>query len=122
MTLDGQGNLVLHTAGGDVVEHAPVVYQEIGGVRQPVSGQFVLEGDGQVGFAVGAYDHSQPLVIDPVLSYSTYLGGSGDDDGYGIAVDAAGNAYVTGYTASTDFPTTPTPCRRPTAAATTMPS
>ena len=53
MTLDAQGNLVLHTAGGDVLEHAPVVYQETGGVRQAVAGQFVLEGDGQVGFAVG---------------------------------------------------------------------
>ena len=106
MTIDGQGNLVLHTSAGDVLEDAPVVYQESGGVRQPVSGQFVLEGDGQVGFAVGAYDHTQPLVIDPVLSYSTYLGGTGYDQGSGIAVDTAGNAYVTGYTDSTDFPTT----------------
>ena len=107
MAIDGQGNLVLHTSAGDVTEDAPVVYQESGGVRQPVSGQFVLEGDGQVGFALGAYDHTQPLVIDPVLSYSTYLGGSGSDEGQGIAVDAAGNAYVTGLTQSTDFPTTP---------------
>jgi hypothetical protein len=106
MTLDDQGDLVLHTSGGDVLEHAPVVYQDSGGVRQPVSGQFVLEGDGQVGFALGAYDHSQPLIIDPVLSYSTYLGGAGEDDGYGIAVDAAGNAYLTGNTGSTNFPTT----------------
>jgi len=106
MTIDGHGNLVLHTSGGDVVEDAPVVYQESGGVRQPVSGQFVLEGDGQVGFALGVYDHTQPLVIDPVLSYSTYLGGTGNDIGQGIAVDTAGNAYVTGYTSSTNFPTT----------------
>ncbi len=105
MTIDGQGNLVLHTSAGDVLEDAPVVYQESGGVRQPVSGQFVLEGDGQVGFALGAYDHTRPLVIDPVLSYSTYLGGTGNDAGFGIAVDTAGDAYVTGYTSSTDFPT-----------------
>ena len=82
-TLDAQGNLVLQTAGGDVVEQAPVLYQEAGGVRQAVSGQYVLEGDGQVGFAVGATTASQPLVIDPILSYSTYLGGSGDDIGHG---------------------------------------
>jgi hypothetical protein len=106
MALDGQGDLVLHASGGDVVEHAPVVYQEVGGVRQPVSGRFVLEGDGQVGFALGAYDPSRPLIIDPVLSYSTYLGGAGGDAGFGIAVDTAGNAYVTGETGSTDFPTT----------------
>ena len=106
MTIDGQGDLVLHTSGGDVLEHAPVVYQESGGVRQPVSGQFVLEGDGQVGFAVGAYDHTQPLVIDPVLSYSTYLGGTSLTACSGIAVDSAGDAYVTGTTYSTDFPTT----------------
>jgi hypothetical protein len=106
ITLDDQGNLVLHTSGGDVVEQAPVVYQESGGVRQPVSGQFVLESGGQVGFALGIYDHSQPLVIDPVLSYSTYLGGKGEDEGYGIAVDAAGNAYVTGRTGSANFPAT----------------
>jgi len=106
MTLDSQGNLVLHTAGGDVVEHAPVVYQEVGGARQAVAGHYVLEGNGHVGFAVGAYDASQALVIDPVLGYSTYLGGSGNYDvGQGIAVDSAGNAYVTGVTNSSDFPT-----------------
>src|SRR5438093_1158128 len=59
----------------------------------------------QVGFAVAAYDPSKPLVIDPGLSYSTYLGGSSSDEGVGIAVDTAGNASVTGWTGSTDFPT-----------------
>jgi uncharacterized repeat protein (TIGR01451 family) len=110
-TIDAQGNLVLRTAGGDVVEHAPVLYQEQGGDRQAVTGHYVMEGDGQAGFAVGAYDASQPLVIDPTLSYSTYLGGgnnSGDasgDAGRGIAVDAAGNVYVTGIAGSSSFPT-----------------
>jgi len=105
VALDAQGNLILHTASGDVVQRAPVIYQEVGGARQTVSGHYVLGAEGQVGFAVGAYDASRPLVIDPVLSYSTYLGGSGENDGNAIAVDAAGNAYVTGSTASTDFPT-----------------
>jgi hypothetical protein len=104
-SLNRAGNLVLHTSGGDVVEHAPVVYQEINGRHQAVAGRYVLEGNRQVGFQVGRYDHSKPLVIDPVLSYSTYLGGSGQDEGYGIAVDGAGNAYVTGSTTSNRFPT-----------------
>jgi hypothetical protein len=106
VSLDGQGNLVLATALGDVLEHAPVVYQDVGGARQPVTGQFVLLGQSEVGFQVGAYDASLPLTIDPVLSYSTYLGGSGADSGQAIAVDGSGNAYVTGYATSTDFPTT----------------
>src|SRR5262249_26223343 len=58
MTLDGHGNLVLHPQGGDVIQQAPVIYQEINGVRQPVSSRFVLQGDNQVGFAVGPYDHT----------------------------------------------------------------
>jgi hypothetical protein len=107
----------LHLAGGDVVQHAPVVYQDGDGGRVPVAGAYVLHGDGTVGVSVGAYDAARPLVIDPVLGYSTYLGGSGAfnyspefessgiaDDATGIAVDGAGNAYVTGYTYSTDFP------------------
>ena len=73
-SLDRAGNLVLHTSGGDVIEQAPVVYQEINGRHQAVAGRYVLQGNHQVGFQVGRYDHSKPLVIDPVLSYSTYLG------------------------------------------------
>jgi hypothetical protein len=107
LVLDGQGDLVLHAAGGDLVEQAPVVYQDVGGLRRPVAGRFVLEGGDQVGFAVGAYDRRLPLVIDPTLSYSTYLGGTRADSGYGIAVDRDGDAYVVGNTFSTDFPTTP---------------
>src|SRR5439155_8211839 len=66
----------------------------------------MLKGKHQVGFQVAAYDASEPLVIDPVLFYSTYLGGSGFDQGLGIAVDISGNAYVMGFTNSTNFPTT----------------
>jgi hypothetical protein len=113
VSLDSQGDLVLHAGGQDIVQHKPVVYQDVNGSRQAVAGSFVLRDDPnaaamtthQIGFTLGNYDVSRPLVIDPVLSYSTYLGGSGYDGGTAIAVDAAGNAYVTGNTTSTDFPT-----------------
>jgi hypothetical protein len=99
ITLDAQGNLVLHTAGSDVIEQAPVVYQNVGGIRQSVAGKFVLEGN-TVGFQVGAYDPTRPLVIDPTLSYATYIGGGGTLATGGamqaIAVDSTGDAYVTG--------------------------
>src|SRR5262249_46940031 len=101
------GNLVIHTAAGDPVEHAPVLYQEGSGGRQAVAGRYVLLAPDRVGFRVDAYDRSRPLVIDPTLAYSTYLGGSSYDFGYGIAVDAAGNAYVTGTACRINFPTPP---------------
>jgi hypothetical protein len=87
-----------------------VSYQRIGGERVPVESRYkLLEGDGGgYGFAVGAYDPRYPLVIDPGLDYSTFLGGTnGQDQGLGIAVDGRGRAYVTGVTFSSDYPTTP---------------
>ncbi len=105
IALDAQGNLVVHTSGSDLVQQAPMVYQNVGAARHAVAGKFVLEGHNQVGFRLGAYDHSRSLVIDPVLSYSTYLGGNSEEQGKAIAVDAAGNAYLTGYTYSANFPT-----------------
>src|SRR5207245_1382942 len=80
MTLDPQGNLILHTAGGDVVEQAPLIFQESNGVRQTVVGAYVLGDDGKVSFLVGPYDLSKPLIIDPVLVYATYLGGRVRDE------------------------------------------
>jgi hypothetical protein len=95
LALDSHGNLVLHEPGGDVIEQAPVVYQDIGGLRQAVAGRFVLEGNNQFGFQLGAYDPSRPLVIDPTLSYSSYIGGNSGRM-FAIAVDSAGAAYLAG--------------------------
>lgn len=99
------GDLVVSTPSGDLTHAKPVIYQEIGGQRRPVDGRFSVNGD-KVGFVVGSYDKSRPLVIDPTLAYSTYLGGSGQELPSAMAVDGQGNAYVVGTTRSPDFPTT----------------
>ena len=106
LRLDADGNLVVSIAGGDVIEHTPVIYQDIGGMRRRVAGGYELRNGHTVGFKLAAYDHGKRLTIDPSLVYSTYLGGSSPDYGQGIAADSSGNAYVTGYTFSEDFPTT----------------
>ncbi len=103
--LELNGDLVLRMNDGELRLRRPVIYQEKGGRRQEIRGGYVLEGEQQVGFQIAKYDHGRPLYIDPVLSYATYLGGSGDDLGYGIAVDSAGNSYIVGSTTSTNFPT-----------------
>jgi hypothetical protein len=105
LALEPQGDLLLHTAGEVIRQRKPTIYQEVDGVRQTIAGGYVLKNHGQVGFQVAAYDASRPLVIDPVLSYSTYLGGLGSDFANDITVDSAGNTYVTGETASVNFPT-----------------
>jgi uncharacterized repeat protein (TIGR01451 family) len=88
----------------EVVEHAPVAWQTIDGRRVPVSARYSLNPDGSFGFVLGAYDPAYPLILDPTLSFSTYLGGSNQDSARAVAVDSQGNVYLTGQTASTDFP------------------
>lgn len=107
LSIDDDGALVIAVEGRDIIEKAPAVYQDIGGRRRSVAGRYVLRSRDRVGFAVAPYDHARPLVIDPTLVYSFALTGTGDEYPVGIAVDAAGNAYVTGYTTSPNFPTTP---------------
>jgi len=98
------GELVLEMAhGAQVVQRAPIVYQETNGVRATVSGKYILNGK-TVSFVIGNYDRSKPLVIDPQLVYSTYYGGSSLDAANGIVIDRVGNAYIAGDTASTDLP------------------
>jgi len=104
---DDSGNLVISSTAGDVLVHKPVAYQQQDGTRQAVDARFILKANNRVGFELGNYDRSRELVIDPSVSYaySTYLGGSAEDDGFGIAFDGSGNAYVTGETESPNFPT-----------------
>ena len=98
------GDLVIASATGEVSLKRPRVYQWSEGSTLPVDCSYRIKGEHRIGFVLGAFDPSLPLVIDPVLTYSTYLGGSEDDRGLGIAVDAEGNTYVTGVTQSANFP------------------
>jgi hypothetical protein len=127
--LDENGDLILAASGGEVRLKAPRIYQPAAsGTQQDVAGHFVVRGDGQVGFEVGAYDRSRMLVIDPVLAYSTYLGGAADEacsvispvvvaavasppSGCpAVALDASSNIYIAGSTTSTTgIPLVPTP-------------
>ena len=100
------GDLVLQVAGGEVRQHKPVAYQEAGGERREVESRYVINHQRQVAIKVGEYDRTKPLIIDPTLSYSTYLGGSdGYEYGNDIAIDSSGYVYVTGETIATNFPT-----------------
>jgi uncharacterized repeat protein (TIGR01451 family) len=98
------GNLILHVAGGSVRLNAPHVYQRIGDREQAVAASFQMRSANRVGFAIGRYDRSRELVIDPVLDYSTYFGGSGDELSTSIAVDGASNIYLSGSTTSANLP------------------
>lgn len=104
LAVDGAGDLIVSSRAGDLRLHKPVASQESPSGRQTVTARFSLGADDQVRFALGSYDRSRELVIDPAVAYSTFLGGSGEDEALAIAVDAAGDAYVTGTTESPNFP------------------
>jgi hypothetical protein len=101
--LDANGNLVLTAAGRELRLHRPVAYQAVDGKRRAVAANYRLRGD-DIAFELGPYDHRRELVIDPVLTYATYLGGSGFDAIMGVALDRSGIIHVAGSTMSTDFP------------------
>jgi hypothetical protein len=111
--LNARGDLLLHTAAGTLTQLRPVAYQQLGGRRSAVAAGYRIASPAhphrhtpaQVTLALGAYDRSRPLVIDPSLVYSTFLGGGGYDGVRAVAVDANGSAYVAGETLSVDFPT-----------------
>ncbi|MBI3249008.1 MAG: hypothetical protein HYZ50_21100 [Deltaproteobacteria bacterium] len=119
LQITDNGDLIVSVAGGEVRLRKPQIYQEIDGVRQPISGHYVIIDSEissplipnpqsltpKVGFQIAAYDTSKPLIIDPVLSYSTYLGGSSDDYAYALTPDGSGGVWVAGETYSTNFPT-----------------
>jgi Beta-propeller repeat len=99
------GDLLIGVGGESIRQHKPIVYQEIKGERREIEGRYAIRSGGRVGFEVGQYDANAALIIDPVLEYSTFLGGNYGAQGLAIAVNSTGNAYVTGVTGSTNFPT-----------------
>lgn len=106
VSISPNGNLRVKTADVELMEDAPQLYQDKDDHRIPVSGTYRLYPDGSVGFDLGVYDHQRTLVIDPVINYSSYLGGNGADSITAVALDASGNSIVTGFTASGNMPVT----------------
>ncbi len=103
--LADNGDLVLRTGAQEFRQHKPLIYQTVNGARTAIAGGFKLNGNQEARFEIAAYDHAKPLVIDPTLSYSTYLGGTDSEIGTSVAVDPMGNVYIVGTTRSFDFPT-----------------
>lgn len=106
LEIDGMGALVIELRGSEMRQPLPAMYQWVDGTRRQVRGTYVLHGPNEVGFVVEDYDPDVALVIDPVISHSTYLGGTGDEFPIWSDIDTSGNFYVTGITFSPDFPTT----------------
>ena len=99
LELDGRGDLILHTGVGEVRQHRPVIYQNVGGARRDVAGRYLLKKNHEVSFQIGEYDATLPLIIDPVIAYATYFIDTDD-----LAVDSSGAIYVTGRTEELNLP------------------
>ena len=106
LEIDDEGRLLIRTPSGSLAWQRPAAYQEIDGARHAVAADYVLRGSKRFAFRVGPYDRRKALVIDPILAYSTLIGGTGHDHAYAVAVDATEGAVITGETASSDFPAT----------------
>ncbi len=107
--IDETGDLLLRVGSAEIRQEKPVLYQDSPEGRRRLKGRYVIRGKNHVGFEVGDYDKHKPLTVDPVLVFSTYFGGNGDDIGTGIRVDATGNIYISGTTGSTNFNGNPIP-------------
>ena len=110
LSINKDGELVVQLKDGELIQKRPVIYQNINGKREPVDGVFQIQvpqndESWSYHFELAAYDKTQQLIIDPILSYSSFLGGSNHDHGRDIAVNAAGEVYIVGSTLSLDFPT-----------------
>ncbi|HKV63404.1 MAG TPA: choice-of-anchor D domain-containing protein [Candidatus Acidoferrum sp.] len=106
MHINSHGDVIVSVPGGEVELQKPVIYQQVKGERREVAGSYAISKNHRVTFSVPRYDRSQQLVLDPVLNYSTYVGGTSNDNATGIALDANGDAFIAGISSSTDFPTT----------------
>jgi uncharacterized protein (TIGR03437 family) len=104
LAIDDAGDLVLATSSGELRQQRPIVYQQAAGEKRLIAGDYALRGKRRIGFRLGEYDQSLPLVIDPILTFASYLGGSNFDQMHGVALDAQGNVFVSGNTESADFP------------------
>jgi hypothetical protein len=102
---DGSGDLLLTTGSGHLRFRRPLVYQEVDGLKQIIPADYVIKAPGRVSFEIGPYNRALTLIIDPVLSFSTYLGGTSSDLANSVAADSSG-IYIAGFTASSNFPTT----------------
>ena len=107
ISVNPKGELVVSLNGGEIIQHQPLIYQTLGANRHEIAGGYRILDAHTATFALGDYDRSQPLVIDPVLSYSTYFGGNNTDIAHAIAVDTNGFVYVAGETLSTTFTNIP---------------